>query len=356
MSNADTEVQIQQILNWSRKFYVPEEYPALATQTEQWHLSRPLAGRKILDGTPLFGNTLLKYVPLLAAGAELTVAISKNIPFDPQCVQLLKEWGIACEYQIESGLFDCILDCGGAHSHLIPRFGYVELTRSGAYHYQNPSRPVILVDDSRIKAIETCLGTGEGFLRGMQQLGLGDLTGKRVLIFGFGKVGCGVAYYARRSGAVVTVAELPEKPLPVQYERVDCRNSHAVSEAVRNCDCVVTCTGIAGALEHSGAAEVLRHGEQLIAAMGIENEWGNALPPERILNHNVPLNFILEEPTRLRYIDPTMALSNAGALELLRNPALPCQVQKIASAVEMQYWNIIEHSAMIADEIREAGL
>ena len=30
----------------------------------------------------------------------------------------------------------------------------------------------------------------------------------------------------------------------------------------------------------------------------------------------MPLNFILDEPTLLRYIDPTMALSNIGVVEL----------------------------------------
>ena len=44
---------------------------------------------------------------------------------------------------------------------------------------------------------------------------------------------------------------------------------------------------------------------------------GPDIPEERVLNRKQPLNFVLEEPTLLKYIDPTMALDNFGALQLL---------------------------------------
>ena len=50
--------------------------------------------------------------------------------------------------------------------------------------------------------------------------------------------------------------------------------------------------------------------------MGVEDEFGPHIAPESVLNHKLTLNFILEEPTRLRYIDATMALHNAGAVYL----------------------------------------
>ncbi len=351
----DSDSAIASILEYSRPVYRPEEYPALGSQLAEWRTSRPLAGVRILDGTPLFANTLLKFVPLLAAGAELTAATHDAIPRDPALIPLLERWGIPHVHNARSGAYDCILDCGGVHAGLEPRLGFAELTRSGYYHYRTARKPVILVDDSRIKAIETCLGTGEGFLRGMKQLGHTDFKGRSLVIFGFGKVGRGVAFYARREGAVITAVDEPGTEVPPGVTLVSRHDRDAVRAAVRSSWCVVTVTGIANAMQGNGAAEELLYGSQLVAAMGVENEWGDELPPERILNRNVPLNFMLAEPTRLRYIDPTMALSNAAALELVRG-GLPGGLQKIDSEVENRYWQIVEKNGLIADELKESGL
>ena len=351
----DLDAVVSSILEYSRPVYRPEEYPALGFQLAEWRDSRPLAGVRILDGTPLFANTLLKYAALLAAGAELTAATHDAIPRDPAMIPLLERWGIPHVHNARSGDFDCILDCGGVHARLSPRFGFVELTRSGYYHYCGAAKPVILVDDSRIKAIETCLGTGEGFLRAMKQLGYTDFKNRRVLIFGFGKVGRGIAFYARREGAVVSAVDEPGAAVPAGVTLISRYDRDAVLDAVRSAWCVVTATGISNAMQGNGAAEELLHGNQLVAAMGVENEWGDSLPPERILNRNVPLNFLLTEPTRLRYIDPTMALSNAAALELVRG-GLSAGLQKIAPEVEHCYWRIVERNGLIADELKESGL
>ena len=50
--------------------------------------------------------------------------------------------------------------------------------------------------------------------------------------------------------------------------------------------------------------------------MGVEDEYGEAIPAERVLNAKGPLNFILEEPTHLKYIDTSLAL-HAALAELL---------------------------------------
>ena len=352
---SDSDTVISSILEYSRPVYRPEEYPALGSQLAEWRAVRPLAGVRILDGTPLFANTLLKYVPLLAAGAELTAATHDAIPCDPAMIPLLERWGIPHVHNARSGDYDCILDCGGVHAGLEPRSGFAELTRSGYYHYRKARKPVILVDDSRIKAIETCLGTGEGFLRGMKQLGYTDFKGRSVVIFGFGKVGRGVAFYARREGAVITAVDEPGTAVPAGVTLVSRHDREAVRAAVRSAWCVVTVTGIANAMQGNGAAEESLHGSQLVAAMGVETEWGESLPPERILTRNVPLHFLLAEPTRLRYIDPTMALSNAAAAELIRG-GLPAGIQKIAPEIEQKYRRIVERNGLIADELKESGL
>ena len=346
---------INSILEYSRTVYRPEEYPALIIQRQDWESDRPLCGIRILDGTPLFANTLLKYVPLLAAGAELTVATHDAIPYDPAMLPLLEQWGIRHVHNDRTGEYDCILDCGGVHASLVPKYGFGELTRSGFYHYQQCSQPVILVDDSRIKAIETCLGTGDGFLRGMKQLGYTDFRDRCIVVFGYGKVGRGIAFYAHREGAEVLVVDNPGTTVQPDIGLISRFDREAVRKAVRSAWCVVTATGIRHAMCGNGAAEEILRGSQLVAAMGVEDEWGDELPKDRILNRNVPLNFMLKEPTRLRYIDPTMALLNAAALELLKG-GLPSGIQKIASEVENHLWQAVEREGLITDELKESGI
>ncbi len=47
--------------------YPAEEWPTLLKQTEEWKETKPLEGLKILDATPLYRNTLGKFMSLLAA-------------------------------------------------------------------------------------------------------------------------------------------------------------------------------------------------------------------------------------------------------------------------------------------------
>ena len=48
------------LLTFLNNFYTPAEYPALAAQAERWRKSRPLAGKRIFDATPVFRNTMVK--------------------------------------------------------------------------------------------------------------------------------------------------------------------------------------------------------------------------------------------------------------------------------------------------------
>ena len=81
--------QIKLIEKFLNSRYAVYEYPALAYQFELWSKTRPLAGIKVLDGTPVFANTLLKYMNLLAAGADLTVGYCDSIPYDQKIIDFL---------------------------------------------------------------------------------------------------------------------------------------------------------------------------------------------------------------------------------------------------------------------------
>lgn len=306
-------------------FYRPTEFPALAHQMRAWRAARPLAGRRVLDGTPIFRNTILKYRALLAAGAELTVSGTPLMPRDPAICAALREAGVRVLLDAvpENEIFDVVLDCGAAHRAVPSRYGYAELTRTGVHRYRERAQEaaVFAADSGRIKAIETCLGTGDGFLRALRQLGYGGVAGKKAVVFGFGKVGRGIVFYLTRAGARVCAADFPAvlQTLPAGVTALDIADRAALERVLSEADIVVTATGHRDALAELTDTRKLAESRALLANMGVEDEYGPAVPESRVLNGKKPLNFILAEPTRPGYIETTMALHNAGALELLNH-------------------------------------
>lgn len=338
--------------------YEKREYPALSAFFAEWSGTRPFRALRVLVATPVFRNTLLEYRALIAGGADLVVGVAGGMPCDPGIVEVLRGNGIpviglqeALEMEArcaESGdcAFDLILDCAGQFSACHPRFGFVELTRSGVQFYEKCEHPVYVADSGVVKRIETCLGTGEGYVRALAQLGYdfcldsgrdGSLDagrdtldsgtdgtpsgGKKFIVFGSGKVGQGIVLQLLRSGADVHVVTdcsrganpfLDANGVPV----TDCNDLDAVASLVRGADFVVTATGVKGALDRPQIVEALLASGAVLANMGVEDEYGPNVPASRVLAEKKPLNFILEEPTHLKYIDASLAL-HAALGELL---------------------------------------
>ncbi len=345
---------LDRILSHLSGVYTTGESAALNEQLKNNLLKRPLSGVKILDATPVFRNTLNKYLPLLAAGAKLTVGVSKQIPHDPKTVEFLKSAGVdtvnaANESRMDD--FDIILDCAGGFHTFRARLGYAELTRSGAAYYQNCAKPVFLVDDSKIKAIETCFGTGDGFLRAMKQSGYTDFNGKKIVLFGGGKVGRGIAFYALRAGAQVFVVDPDPSRVIAGANFIAADLRQEISRAVKDAWCIVTATGVKHALEHTIDAAKLINSPAILVNMGVENEFGREVPSSRVLNQNRPLNFILEEPTLLKYIDPVMALDNEMALLLARDANFAPGLHKPPAEIESRILNFVRNHGLIAAEI-----
>ncbi len=298
--------------------YPPEEWPTLLHQAEEWAATRPLEGLRVLGATPIYRNTLGKFMALLAGGAELFVPERTNMPADAAVLNMLADFGIRTAEKGQDD-FDIILDCAGQCTRRTPSLGYAELTRSGVLAYERTRRPVIVADAGRIKRVETTLGTGESFFRALEQLGHTDHEGRRLLVVGYGKVGRGLVHYARKRGMLITVADMENKEgeLPSDVSFVNVQNSAELNEAVLNSWCVVTATGRINALHNRLNAPAVIASPVLLANMGIDDEFGTKIPSRRVLNDKKPLNFILEEPTRMCFIETTLALHNACALELL---------------------------------------
>lgn len=351
-------MSIDVIYDGLRKVYRPDEFPALAEQIREWRAMRPFAGRRVFDATPVFRNTMMKYVALLAGGAELTVGYGRGIPHDPATVELLRRSGIrVADDGALDETYDAVLDCAGANADVKSKSGYVELTRSGMYRYRDCAQPVFLADAGRVKEIETALGTGDGFRRGMAHCGYGDFSGRKIVVFGCGKVGSGVVMYAAEGGAEVTIVDDASKVKPpFGTTLVDLADRVGIDRAVRAAWCVVSATGIRGALAGTFDLAALAGGPALIANMGVEDEFGPEIPESRVLNAKRPLNFVLEEPTHLKYIDPTMALDNYGALELLGGTLAP-GLNRPPEALETKILDTVRRYGSIAPELTklEAG-
>ncbi|MBR2211878.1 MAG: adenosylhomocysteinase [Fibrobacter sp.] len=313
--------------------YDVSEYPALAHYAQEWAETRPFAGLRVLAATPVFRNTLVQYRALLAGGAELSVGIANDsgagaeMPYDAGVVDLLRESDIPVLNQKDvldaescGQGFDLILDCAGQFSACHPRFGFVELTRSGVQFYRNCEKPVYVADSGIVKRIETSLGTGEGYVRALKELGFSSFKENSCVVFGSGKVGSGIVLQLLREGARVQVVTdtsfgtnpfLEANDIPV----TDCKDVAAVVSLVDRADYVVTATGVKGALDRAELADALNKSHAILANMGVEDEYGPGVPNTRVLAEKKPLNFILEEPTHLKYIDASLALHAAlGAL------------------------------------------
>ncbi len=339
-----------------RNAYADNEYPVGHFQANLWAQTRPLAGLRILDATPIFQNTISKYISLLEAGAELYVGISQVMPTDDEVVNWLKKEGLPVVTPSEAtDNMDLILDCAGAFSHLRPTIGFVELTRSGVHCYASCDKPVFIADGGRIKRIETCLGTGESYFRAMAQLGYSDWQGKKIVIFGSGKVGTGLITYAKKYGCRITVVTETTSITDVVTRCADqiiaSENTPAICEAVLKADAVVTATGVAGALKTTCPARVFLQSKALIANMGVEDEFGSELPAERVLEGKRPINFILKDPTLMKYIDATMALHNAGALWLANHPEAKGMIEPPAE-LENEILQICQRDGTIAEELQ----
>ncbi|WP_062264855.1 hypothetical protein [Endozoicomonas arenosclerae] len=305
-----------------RSFTV-NEYPCLHEQLGRFEQEKPFAGKQILYAAPLTENTQVALLPMIAGGAELTLSWPEIIEADPEVVALFQSQGICCYKQVPDVLsFDVILDCGGHHADLEARYGYVELTRSGLnYYHRLKGKPCLDVDSTEVKNLETVLGTGDGLLRAMKQSGYQALKDKKALLFGYGKVGVGICRALKAEQAQVSVVELRDRPAGngvADWIKAD--DVSTVLAAVADSDFIITATGFGGVIEQNYPVKAFLESPATLINMGAEDEYGESFPEKAIENDKSAFNFILEEPTHMKFIDPIFALYNECAALLISQP------------------------------------
>lgn len=301
--------------------------PFMHRMRQDWAATQPAKGLSVVHNIPLTATTLLKLDCLRAGGADLLVTSFSFCEPAPVALDALAEAGIPFrKVQDIEGDFDVVMDCGAELLHTCRgRLGAIELTRSGAIAYEKaaPDYPVVSVDDTRLKQLETCLGTGEGVYRAICDLAGRDLAGAHLVLFGFGKVGRGIAHYFKDTVDRITVVEMQAERLQVATSRgltgVSADNKQDVEDLVVGADVVVTATGRAGVISDNYNPSAFRKGA-ILANAGAEDEYGDAFAPGELLFGKGPVNFSQAEPTRMQFLDPIFYAHNIALLDLLAEP------------------------------------
>jgi adenosylhomocysteinase len=185
---------------------------------------------------------------------------------------------------LDSGL-DVLVDDGSrvvrlAHAErpesLVRMIGAAEETTSGLRPLRVMERrgelavPVMAVNDARSKYLfDNVHGTGQSCVMAALDLTGLSMAGRACVVAGYGRVGEGVARYARALGALVTVTEVdPFAALRAHHDGFEVR---ALIDAVPAADVVFSATGIAHtvALEHLAA---MRDGAVVAVAGGVDEE------------------------------------------------------------------------------------
>ena len=141
----------------------------LAKLENEWTQRQPLKGKKVLLNMHLTCITLAIIDILFKTKALVEVTVSPELVKHDNAHQALIAAGIPFLTEIpeqkKNGYYDLIYDCGAGMRALVPRLGMIELTQTHPALYENMNFPVITVDNSLTKSIETGLGTGDSLVR-----------------------------------------------------------------------------------------------------------------------------------------------------------------------------------------------
>lgn len=312
--------------------YKTSEMPFLHKLKKDVFNTQPYKGLKILQNIPLTIEAVLKVEPLILGGADVTVSCIKLLPPVSQAIDILVDANI--KVQIEHNFednFDICLDCCGelVNSGIHPKYGTVELTQTGKNIYKKIpiDYPVICVDDSKLKYLETLFGTGDGFVRALIASTNTEIYNKKFIVFGYGKVGQGIINSLLKFTDNIVVIEKDEqllkKILKKGLKAISYKERNTIKKELTDTYCIVTATGVKNLI--SNLFQFTRTDLQgiLLANMGAEDEFGDNFEEQHVLFNKKPLNFSLTEPTIMKYLDPILYAHNISVSLILSKKFLP---------------------------------
>ncbi len=313
------------------EYYSSHQAPFMHQQLVEWRNTRPLAGLNVLHNVPLVPNTLLKISCLVAAGANVVVTNPSFLEAHPKAIQALNDDKI-CYVKDVTALnasdFDIYFDCcGELHQKLgAPNIGAIELTATGDHYYrqQQLSFPVISIDKTLTKQIETIFGSGDSVNKAITQLTNIDVTKKSWVVFGFGKIGRGIAYFCVENNIPIVVVDSNEQARmsaeKFGIKTVSSDDYEQLKIVLDKTDIVVTSTGMANVI---GRYPKEWFANKILANMGVNDEFGANYTADEVLNKKLPVNFILDDPTPIECIDPELYAHNVVVFELLKKKLAP---------------------------------
>lgn len=301
---------------------------------------------------------------LIRGGAEIhvTATESKGLFVAPGIEDLLKEAKIPfykegkIPKEMHVNYFDFVKDCGGGLIGTVtPNIRSDELTHTPPKIYENLKYPVVNVDGGISKLFETFYGTGQAFPDAIKEVLPNDprynaefLTwksaietlgaiqnepkekvkekvqaywfhNKKYVVFGYGKVGTGIANALRKAGVLL------ENIIVVDMDEIACTRAKfakysvykldsekkAIKESIKrelqSAFCVVTATGVEGCIsQHFERADFPPN--LILANMGTPFEYGAKFKREEVLNNGNPFNFMRETPTDMVFLDAPFEL------------------------------------------------
>jgi adenosylhomocysteinase len=323
-----------------------DEMPLVRHLIDRYSHEQPFAGTTIVTAHVLVRNALPVAEALWRGGARVVFAHAFPSRSAAPVIHELQRAGVevlAPEQAVQAG--DFFLDVNAVLGRLrLPRAA-AEATRTGVQHYTGLLCPVVSADDSRAKRIEGFFGTGDGFLRAWRAF-FPDRPGAglRVIQFGYGKIGRGVAHRLRAADMIVTIVEA--SPLALARARqegfpaVEAVPEEDLRAALAEADIVISVTGIPDQLSREIPEAWVRAARPVLVNMGAQDEFGPSFRDDEIAGGRlVPFNFHLDQPTRNRYVDPALA-AHLMAMEavVLRPESFPAGIHPLPS--EMDEWLI----------------
>lgn len=308
----------------ARKKYKNEDFPFLSGQRITAQKNKPYQGLHILHNIPLTIEAVLKIEPLLLGGADLTMSCISILEPQKIALEILKDAHV--KIQIEhhfTGQYDFCMDCCGELLDIVcPKIGASELTQTGSEKYKKAliNYPMISIDDSELKWLETIFGTSEGFIQAVLKHISNGLWNKKVVVFGYGKVGTGLVSSLLKFTDNIVVIDIDDSKLLRAIKKgiktIYGIDKQEVLANIINADLVVTATGVEKVLSNYYGLHKDNFKKAVLTNMGAEDEYGDNFPIESVLFNKKPLNFMLVEPTTIKYLDPILYAHNF-ALDLI---------------------------------------
>lgn len=308
--------------------YPVHDAPFMHRQIKQWSQDKPLKNRHVVHHVPVVTNTLLKIACLIEAGATVTVTNpSSFVKADPVAVASLQASGVRYVEHLSTlrnETFDIFFDCGAELFQTLgcPRIGAIELTASGDQLYRRSAIdfPVISIDRTLTKQLETVFGSAESAQLAIAQATQCNPAQKSWLIFGFGKIGRGLAYFCVQHKAPVIVVErcatARAEAQALGLQTIDASDQASLEKAIKQSDIVMTATGGRAIMQPYPRTWFEN---KILANMGVYDEYGPQFSADSILNQKAPVNFLLPDPTPIQFIDPEFYAHNIAVMSLLKS-------------------------------------